>query len=146
MKNKTFISENYGQRKEHFVGQKVECTYYHEYSRGYVKAYKRSFLSRLIDKAFEPVKLGTIVGDAGVHPYWLGNGGQEQYLSIKFKEYTLPKPIPISCIQDALESAESMERLLKENQHRIGQEGYEGKYFDILSGDVKNALKFAGEL
>ena len=119
------MDEN-GQRKEFFVGQKVQCIYYQEYDRNYMQyAYKRTFLEKLIDKPFEPVKLGIIVGDAGVHPYWLaGNGRKEQYLLVKFEEYFFAKPIPISCIEDALQAAESTQRFLKESEHRIGEKGY----------------------
>jgi len=147
MESNTFVSEKYGQRKEFFVGQKVQCTYYHEYGRYYMQdAYKRSFISMLIDKPFKPVKLGSIVGDAGIHPYWLaGTDRKEQYLLVKFREYILPKPIPISCIQDALEAAEGTQRFLKESEHRIGEKGYDKKSFDSLSENVNKAFKFVGK-
>ena len=147
MEIKSFVSENYGQRKEFLVSQKVQCIYYHEYDRDYMQdAYKRSFISKLIDKPFKPVKLGTIVGDAGIHPYWLaGDDRKEQYLLVKFKEYIFPKPIPISCIQDALQAAEGTQRFLKQSEHRIGEKGYDRKSFDRLSEDVSKAFKFVGK-
>lgn len=109
-------------------------------------AYKRTWLSMLIDKPFEPVKLGVIIGDAGVHPYWLAaHGRKEQYLFVKFKEYILPKPIPISCIQDALEAAERIKSFLEANIERVGEKGYSKEAFDSLSKNMNNAFKFAGK-
>ena len=66
MKQKTFINN----KDTFFVGQKVECTYYHEYENN-VDSYKRTFLEKFIDEPLSPVKLGIIVGDGGVHPFWL---------------------------------------------------------------------------
>lgn len=128
------------------IGQKVECVYYHEYERWYMKdAYKRTWLSRLIDKPFKPVKLGVIVGDAGIHPYWLGTDRKEQYLFVKFKEYIFPKPIPISCIRDALQSAERTLAMLERDKDKIGQKGYGQNAFDSLLKQAAKALKFVGK-
>lgn len=147
MKSKTFVIEKYGNKKEFVIGQKVECIYYHEYDRAYTKdAYKRTWLSMLIDKPFKPVKLGVIVGDAGVHPYWLaGNDRKEQYLFVKFREYFFAKPIPISCIQDALQAAESTKRFLEASMDRVGEKGYELDAFNSLSKNMNNAFKFVGK-
>lgn len=143
MSNEIF-RQKYGNKKEFVVGQKVQCTYYHEYERSYMqKAYKRTWLSMLIDKPFKPVKLGVIVGDAGVHPYWLaGSEPTQQYLLVKFKEYIFPKPIPISCIQDALEAAESTKRFLEKDKFRIGEKGYSQEAFDSLSKHMNSAFEF----
>jgi hypothetical protein len=112
----SFISNKYGVETTLRVGQKVECSYYQEYGRWFMKsAYKRKWW-QLFDLPFKPVKIGVIVGDAGTHPYWLAEkDGKEQYLLVKFKEYFFAKPIPISCIIDAKQSAEIMARLLNEN-------------------------------
>src|SRR5690242_18520689 len=143
---KTFKFNKYGKEIEFSVGQKVECIYYHEYERWYTKdAYKRSWLSKLIDRPFKPIKLGVIVGDAGIHPYWLaGNDGKEQYLLVRFKEYFLPKPIPISCIKDALEVAEQIKAMLERDKDKIGQKGYSIEAFESLLKNMDNAFKFVG--
>lgn len=130
-------------KKELTVGQKVQCIYYHEYPSGKYKAYRRTWISKLIDKPFAPVKLGIIVGDAGIHPFWLAaSGGKEQYLFVKFKEYIFAKPIPVSCIQDALEAANHTFELLERNKHRIGLKGYSQDAFDGLSKQANLAKKF----
>ena len=143
MKQQTFISNKYGTETILQVGQKVECSYYHEYGRWYMKdAYKRKWW-QLFDPPFKPVKLGVIVGDAGIHPYWLaGNDRKEQYLLVKFKEYFFAKPIPISCIRDAKRSAESMARFLKESEHRIGEKGYDLASFKALTEQMNKAKSF----
>lgn len=142
MKNKTFTHEKYGKKNTFHVGQKVECTYYHEYIYE-KKSYKRKWW-QLFDKPFKPVKLGLIVGDAGNHPYWLSCAydGKEQYLFVKFKEYLFAKAIPISCIRDSKESAESLERFLKENLHRLGEKGYDFESFEALTRQARNAKHF----
>lgn len=145
MESKTFVIEKYGNKKEFVIGQKVECIYYHEYP-GERDAYKRTWLSMLIDKPFKPVKLGVIVGDAGIHPYWLaGNDRKEQYLFVKFKEYVFAKPIPISCIQDAKQSAERTLAMLERDKDKIGQKGYSQDAFDSLSKQANKALQFVGK-
>ena len=146
MENKIFVIEKYGNKTEFSAGQKVECTHYHEYGRSYMKdAYKRTWLSVLIDKPFKPVKLGVIVGDAGVHSYWLaGNDRKEQYLFVKFKEYFFAKPIPMSCIQDAKQASERTLSMLERNKDKIGQKGYGQDTFDNLSKQANKALEFVG--
>jgi hypothetical protein len=143
MKQQTFISNKYGTETILQVGQKVECVYYHEYGRLYMKdAYKRKWW-QLFDLPFKPIKLGVIVGDAGTHPYWLaGNDRKEQYLLVKFKEYFFAKPIPISCIIDAKQSAESMAIFLKESEHRIGEKGYDLASFKALTEQMNKAKSF----
>jgi len=140
----TFVSDKYGIIKYFHVGQKVQCGYYHEYERWYMKnAYKRTLISRLIDKPFKPVKLGIIVGNAGIHPYWLGIDNKEQYLYVKFKEYILPKPVPISCIEDALESAKRTSAMLERDKDKIGiVKGYDIKSRNWLKEQANKALKF----
>lgn len=140
---KTFKFNKYGTEIELSIGQKVQCTYYHEYANS-DDAYKRTFISKLIDKPFKPVKLGIIIGDAGIHPYWLSNNKKEQYLLVKFKEYLLPKPIPISCIQDALEAAEREKIMLERDKHLIGTKGYSKEAFESLSKNMNDAFKFVG--
>lgn len=135
MKQQTFISNKYGTETILQIGQKVECIYYHEY-------HKRKWW-QLFDLPFKPVKLGVIVGDAGTHPYWLAvNDRKEQYLLVKFKEYFFAKPIPISCIRDAKQSAESMARFLKESEHRIGEKGYDLASFETLTEQMNKAKSF----
>lgn len=143
MKQKTFICNKYGTETILQVGQKVKCFYYHEYGRPYeVDSYKRKWW-QLFDKPFKPVKLGVIVGDAGTHQYWLGdNDRKEQYLLVKFKEYFFAKPIPISCIIDANQFAERMAILLEENEHRIGEKGYDLESFNALTGQMNKAKSF----
>lgn len=126
-----------------FVGQKVECIYYHEYDNE-SNRYQRPIIQRLLDKPFKPVKFGVITGDAGTHPYWLADStGQEQYLFVKFEEYLFDKAIPISCIQDAVEAAESTKKFLSENEHRIGEKGYSLEAFNALSKKADEGLRFA---
>lgn len=144
MESKTFVIEKYGNKKEFVTGQKVECVYYHEYDNE-KDAYQRSFLSKMIDKPFKPVKLGVILGDAGIHPYWLGSDRKEQYLFVKFKEYKLPKPIPISCIQDALESAERNKRMIEENKNKVGEKGYSYEAMYYLQNQMEKAFEFVGK-
>ncbi len=142
MKQKIFIDKKYGAETILQVGQKVECFYYHEYERSYMKgAYKRKWW-QLFDLPFKPVKLGVIVGDAGIHPYWLAFGGNEQYLLVKFKEYFFAKPIPISCIRDAKQSVESMAKFLKENENKIGEKGYSLESFKALTEQMNKAKSF----
>lgn len=132
MKKTKFIANNYGKDVVLYLNQKVECSYYHEYN-GEVESYQRSFLERIIDKPFTPVKLGVIVGEAGIHPYWLaGDGRKEMYLLVKFKEYLFAKPIPISCIYDAEFQSKRMESILKKNEYRVGEKGYSKQSFDML--------------
>lgn len=139
----TFISNKYDTETILKVGQKVECSYYHEYGRWYMKdAYKRKWW-QLLDRPFKPVKLGIIVGDAGIHRYWLaGTNREEQYLLVKFKEYFFAKPIPISCIMDAKESAKSMSRFLRESACMIGEKGYETESFKELEKLMNKAKLF----
>lgn len=133
----------YGATKILMVGQKVECIYYHEYGSYMKDAYKRSWLSKLIDEPFKPVKFGVIVGDAGTHPYWLASGGAtEQYLLVKFKEYILPKPIPISCIKDAKLSAEFLEKFLKMHENRVGEKGFDKESREALTIQLNRAKQF----
>ena len=121
-----FITNKHGIEKALQTKQKVECSYYFEHMLN-KEAYKRKWW-QLFDKPFTPVKLGVIVGDAGIHPYWLGENNKEQYLFVQFKEYVFAKAIPISCIKDAKQSSEDMAKFLNQNEHRIGEKG-----FDILS-------------
>jgi hypothetical protein len=142
MKKQTFIDNKYGKEKILHIGQKVECIYYHEY-KGEIDSYKRTLLEKFIDKPFSPVKLGIIVGDAGIHPYWLaGNERKERYLLVKFKEYFFAKPIPISCITDAEFSANRMDAVLKENEHRIGEKGFSKESFENLKNQNNKTRKF----
>ena len=143
MKKETFTGTYYGQETTLHLGQKVECTYYHEYSRLYMKdAYKRKWW-QLFDLPFKPVKLGVIVGDAGVHPFWLGdNDRKEQYLLVKFKEYFFAKPIPMSCMEDTQEAADKMERILKADQHRIGEKGYSMGSYLALKNQAEKGKSF----
>lgn len=138
----TFSIKKYGRETILKIGQKVECSYYHEYPRKYMdRSYHRP-LYQLIDPPFKPVKLGIIVGDAGFHPYWLAHGDNEQYLFVKFKEYIFNKAIPISCIQDASESAAEMERFLKESESKIGEFGYDLESYNALTEQMNKAKKF----
>ncbi len=143
MKQQTFICNKHGREDTLHVGQKVECTYYHEYKIGHIKdAYKRKWW-QLFDLPFKPVKIGVIVGDYGIHPYYLaGSDGNEQYLLVKFQEYLFAKPIPISCIRDAKQSAESMARFLNENEHLIGEKGYSFNSHETLKNQMNRAKSF----
>lgn len=123
------------------VGQKVECWYYHEYD-GEPKCYKRPIKEKIIDKPFTPVKLGIIVGDAGIHPYWLGRDYKQRYLFVKFDEYKYPKAIPISCISDAKKMAEGLERLLAENATKIGQKVCDMGSYVSLTNQMLLAKEF----
>lgn len=138
-----FVIEKYGNRKEFTIGQKVECIYYHEYPDEKC-AYKRSLLSKLIDRPFRPVKLGVIVGDAGVHPYWLASNREqrEQYLFVKFKQYVFAKPIPISCITDALQAAKRMEKFLQHGMDNLGSKGFSYESYNRLKKQMNKALEY----
>jgi hypothetical protein len=140
-----FVYENvFGNKKVLTVGQKVECIYYNEYGMIWGDdAYKRTWLSLLLDKPFKPVKLGVIIGDAGVHPFWMGVNGKEQYLLVRFKEYLFPKPIPISCINDAMQSVEKVYRMIERDKDKMGQKGYEEEYFDTCLDLASKAHEFA---
>jgi len=134
----TFIC-NIKNRKKRILhkGQKVRCTYYHESTQ---------YPMRIIG-GFTPVKLGVIVGDAGIRPYYLAVGdgsfnGTEQYLYVKFKEYFFKKAIPISCIKDAKEAVKNLESFLKENEHKIGEKGYSMESYDILYKQMNEAKEF----
>jgi hypothetical protein len=143
MKQKIFIFDKYGVERTLAVGQKVICDYYHEYSRRYEKsAYKRTLLSKMIDKPFKPVKFGVIVGDAGVHPYWLGKDRKEQYLFVKFKEYFLPKPIPISCIKDALSESRNTAAFIEMHKNKIGEKGFSYESMNFLDELAHKGLEF----
>lgn len=132
-----FIDTRFGKNKKLFIGQKVQCVYYHERIQ-YPNTIKAEF--------FTPVKCGVIIGDAGVRKYYLACGdGTEQYLWVKFKEYIFNKAIPVSCIDDAKESAERTLAFLKKSEHRIGEKGYELDSFLQLENQSKKALKFYEE-
>jgi hypothetical protein len=79
----TFKFKNWGNEYVLSVGQKVECVYYHESIQMHKDGKSRGLLSLLFDDDFTPVKLGIIVGSAGVMPYYLagstdtGKGGFE---------------------------------------------------------------------
>lgn len=137
----TFTSEQYGIVESFTIGQKVRCTYYNE---GVKPSYKRKFLHWLIDRPFRPVKLGVIVGDAGIHPFYLAQHGTdtEQYLFVRFKEYIFPKAIPIGCIKDALQAAKDLKEFLEESRSRIGQPGFSYESFTALSKDMDEAFNF----
>lgn len=147
MEEKTkFYHSTFGNQHVFEVGQKVECIYYHEYPRSYMKdAYKRKWFEIIIDRPFKPVKLGVVINDAGIHPYWLSPFGNEQYLLVKFKEYFLPKPIPISCITDAKEAVERMEFFLKKSIGRLGEKGYDFESFDKLTNQMNKAKAFTNQ-
>ena len=140
MKEETFYTSKFSTKRELRTGQKVECVYYHELTQLYANKSKN-----LLDyvNPFTPVKLGVIVGDAGRRPYYLaGFDGKEQYLYVKFKEYLFKKAIPISCIYDAKESTEKMERMLKEDAHRLGEKGYEKESFDWFKKRINENKEF----
>jgi len=141
MGHSTFKHSKYGYETIIKVGQKVECVYYGEYERAV--SYQRTWLARLIDKPFRPVKLGVVVGDAGWHPYWLaGNAKVEQYLFVRFNEYIFPKAIPITCIKDAAESAQKLEYFINYFKNRIGEHGWSKESYDLLKNRVEKAKKF----
>lgn len=137
-----FTSNKYGRESIFHTGQKVQCVYYHEYDSEHTPHYRRPWYQRIFDTAFHPVKLGVIVGDAGRHPYWLGNDGTEQYLFVKFKEYRFNKAIPISCISDAEQSAKEMKEFLAKNIDKIGQKGYSAESFASLQNQANKAENF----
>jgi len=141
MKQSKFTIECYGKIKSFEIGQKVVCIYYGEYQNE-EKAYKRSWLSKLIDKPFSPVKNGTIVGDAGTHPYWLSGSGNEQYLLVKFDEYILAKPIPISCIVDCKEYINRHNSDILMHKDRIGEKGFSLDAVNDLCYSAKRAELF----
>jgi len=121
---KKFIYTDYvGRQTDFYVGQRVQCYYYHERINEKF-AYKRTWFSKIIDKPFEPVKFGVIIGYAGIHPFYLAPNNVEQFLLVKFSEYKLAKPIPISCITDALLAENSLRRLLENNQNKVGSKGF----------------------
>jgi hypothetical protein len=105
-------------------------------------AYKRTLVEKLFDKAFKPVKYGVIVGDSGIHPYWLGRDRKEQYLLVKFSEYNFAKPIPISCIRDAEQSAKEAEFFLNQGKHKLGEPGYGYEAFNKLTDDLNKNKAF----
>lgn len=125
---KTFFSNHYGIPKTFEVGQKVKCTYYHE---------RIQYPNRLwlFSKPFEPVKFGVIVGDAGIKPYYLAHPTKvEQFLRVKFKEYSGNKDIPISCIEDAAESAKRLRNMICQDMDKLGQPGYDiASYLELLN-------------
>jgi hypothetical protein len=140
MKNIAYKIEKYGNVSVFTKGQKVMCCYYHEYEPNYEDdAYKRTFLERLIDAPFKPVKFGVIVGSAGVHPFWLGDNRREQYLLVKFKEYHFAKPIPISCIQDAATYVKEHKDRIAENDLKPWQDK---TAYDALNRLADEAEKF----
>lgn len=140
---KTYTKNKYGITELLSDGQKVMCGYYHEYDREYMKdAYKRTLLERIIDKPFKPVKFGVIVGDAGIHPFWLGIDRKEQYLLVKFEGDFFAKPIPISCIEDAAAYAKQRRSFTAANKDRIGEKGYDKESFDALNKWADEAEKF----
>jgi len=47
-----------------------------------------------------------------VHRYWLSKEGKEEYIYVKFRQYFLPKPIPISCIEDSKIAAKKLNEYL----------------------------------
>lgn len=119
------------------VNQKVECIYYHESIQYPNKIW-------LLDKPFEPVKFGIVIGDAGRRPYYLSNevDNKELYLYIKFREYRFKKAIPISCIRDIKQSIASTERLIDANKDRIGEKGYSMEAFIALEQNIEKGKKF----
>ena len=117
MRQELFTLDKYGRKRHFWRGQSVRCVYYHEYPprEDPLDAYKRTWLSRLIDVPFCPVKTGIIIKSCGVHPFWLGDDREEEYLLIRFSEYRLDKPIPISCIQSVSDDEfYERERLIRE--------------------------------
>ena len=139
-KLKQFVKNNGGPDDVLIEGQKVECFYYTEHGD---KGYKRHWFEKLIDPPFQPVKLGVIVGKAGIFPYWLAAGGKtETYLFVKFDQYFFKKAIPISCIRDAATSASNTIQYLKQNEHLLGKTGFEKKAFDLLMKQATAAQKF----
>ena len=118
--------EKYGIKNIFFIGQKVQCVYYHESIQYPNKLW-------IFEKPFTPVKLGVIVGCAGIKPYYLSlKDGKELYLYVKFKEYYSKKAIPASCVIDASKEAESIKTLLEKNKHKIGQPGYSEESYNKL--------------
>ena len=144
IKETKFIYTKYGITSELFVGQKVECSYYGEWSHVADK-YKRPLYQQIIDRPFKPVKLGVIIGDAGIHPYWLGDSRGERYLFVRFNEYLFDKAIPISCIEDAKKSAEKMLYILNQDAHRIGEKGYGITSYNSLLSQAKKAQEFGND-
>lgn len=144
MKEQTFISNRYGKTSFFSIGQKVEVTYYHEYN--YIpNEYHDSFFKSLFDKPFTPVKLGMIVGDAGIRSYWLAKDGKEQFLWVRFKECRFDKAIPISCIEDALVAAQRMEIFLRNGEKYLGERGYSYESFGQLTKQMNDAKAFVNK-
>lgn len=145
----TFKHTVFGHEKELYIGQKVECVYYHESIQLDSDKRRQSILSTIVgDSTFTPIKCGKIVGSAGVRPYYLsgstntGANGKELYLFVKFPEYTLKKAIPISCITDARQAANDTLVFLARNIDRVGQKGYSNEAYRALKQQADNALRF----
>lgn len=135
-----FTYNNYGTDVTLKVGQKVQCVYYNEHEDG--QGYMRPKKEIMNDLPFKPVKCGTIIGNAGIHPYWLAPEKKQQYLFVEFKEYKFKKAIPISCIKDAKEEAKRTMNMLERNKDRIGQPGFSQQSYDTLLSYATNALNF----
>lgn len=135
---KTFSIIKCDIKKELHVGQRVVCSYYGEYSTdlNIIQNILCIFFGY-----FTPVKFGIIIGDAGNRNYFL-TGRKEQFIWVKFKEYFLKKAIPISCIEDAVESAVNLEKFLISRKKEIGNPGYSRSSFDALSELVNKSNKF----
>lgn len=133
-----------GSKKIFSKGQKVFCYYYHES----IQLSKTPSLNPLrYFEMFTPCKFGVVIGNAGMRRFYLavddnGFGAKEQYVYVKFKEYLLPKAIPISCIEDATEYAKNTEELLKNNLNKIGQHGYSLQSFEYLNNLKQKAIEF----
>lgn len=151
---KQFKDNSYGKEVILHIGQKVECTYYNEaiqWKETGIWNKDRTWWERFFDikpVPFTPVKLGVIVGDAGIRPYYLAFGkdnGYQQYLYVQFREYNKSKAIPISCIKDAKESARITREWLMRDKHRLGEPGYGMESFMALSQMAANAENFTRE-
>lgn len=139
-----FTFDRFGKEITLKVGQKVQAISYHEDEPDCTwTGYKRTSEEIKTDPPFTPVKLGVVVGDAGVHPYRMGRYGKSQYLLVKFADYKLPKPIPISCLEDAAEAAEKTFFKLKRDIHLLGQKGYDTESFQYLVNMANKAKAFA---
>jgi len=133
----------YGQEKILSKGEKVKCVYYHEYPHR-SNDFNDSFIQRLIDSPFKPVKFGVILGSAGIKPYWLSSNkeGTEEYLYVEFSEYFFKKAIPISCIENAKIEAKRMNDFVEKNRHKIGTKGYSEESFLSLKSQIKESNIF----
>lgn len=143
MKKETFIYNETGKEEVFTVGQKVNIIYYAEH--GMEDQYKRKWYEELIDRPFGKgsSKNGIIVGDAGIHPYWLaGNKKVERYLLVQFEEYFFAKPIPISCIHDINWAIENLNGHLESGKGKIGQKGFEFVYYDKFLRELEVMKKF----